>query len=367
MTGMFQDLKEVLTEVITDSSKVFIVGHNEPDFDSIGSAIALSAICRILGRKSYIIVNESDMSLEPGVKKIIDEAKEKYSIIDLDTFKKMIDSNSSLIVTDTNKEKLVSVRDYLLNFKYRVIIDHHKEGNDTIDADYKYINLKVSSASEMIARILNSYRIKYDSAIASYLLAGIELDTKHFQDNTFPKTHGVAEDLLSRGANRSYISSLFSADFETDRRINDLVFNGRLLKVYKQSLLKGQNIAFALNRNEPHTIYKKEDLAKAADKLLDYDAAASFVIGYVNDDDISVSARSRSNIDVGSIMSQLGGGGNSSSGACRIANQTPAEVEEEIRKIVNISVEGKSDITTISVYPTTIESPFVKTKLFEKK
>lgn len=362
MTGMFQDLKEVLIDVITDSSKIFIVGHNEPDFDSIGSAIALSTICKLLGRKSYIVVNESDMALEPGVKRIIDEAREEYSIIDLDTFKKIVDSNSSLIVTDTNKEKLVSVRDYLPDFKYKVIIDHHKDDIDTIDADYKYICMRVSSASEMVARVLNSCRLKFDSTVASYLLAGIELDTKHFQDNTFPKTHGVAEELLARGANRAYISRLFSADFETDRRINDLVFNGRLLEVYKRSLLQEQKVAFALKRDAPRTIYKKEDLAKAADKLLDYDAAASFVIGYVSDGVIAVSARSRSNIDVGNIMCQLGGGGNATSAACRVSNKTPIQVEERLREIVGSSIGGTQDITSISVCPTVIERPVVKVK-----
>ena len=67
MDEIVRCLKKSLTEVIRDSSKVFIVGHNEPDFDSIGSAFGLLTLCRLHGRKAYIVVNDADMHLEPGV------------------------------------------------------------------------------------------------------------------------------------------------------------------------------------------------------------------------------------------------------------------------------------------------------------
>lgn len=366
MTGMLRNLKEVLTEVITDSSKIFIVGHNEPDFDSIGSAIALGKICNLFNRRFYIIVNEPDMALEPGVKRIVDECREKYNIIDLDTFKKLVDKNSSLIITDTNKEKLISVKEYLPDFKHKVIVDHHKEDENTVEADYKFVSSRFSSASEMIARILNSYRLRYDSKIASYLLAGIELDTKHFQNNTFPTTHGVAEALLARGANRAYINSLFITDFETDRRISNLVFNGSLFEVYEKSIFQKRKVAFALKRENPEFIYKKEDLAKAADRLLGYDVDASFAIGHVDKNTVSISARSRSDIDVGSIMSQLGGGGTTASAACKISNKVPNEVENMLKDIVKETiVKEPIDIdieATSTIIGTIIDSHVVKVK-----
>ena len=104
MDEIVRCLKKNLTEVIRDSSKVFIVGHNEPDFDSIGSAIGLLTICRLHGRKAYIVVNDADMHLEPGVKEIISKNRKAFNIIDMNTFKALVNKNSSVIITDTNKD-----------------------------------------------------------------------------------------------------------------------------------------------------------------------------------------------------------------------------------------------------------------------
>ena len=130
MSEMPRYLKKTLSEIIKNSSKVFVVGHNAPDFDSIASAIAVANICRLFGRKAYVVVAENDQNLEPGVRKIVEENREKHNIIDLETFEKLMDKNSSLVITDTNKENLLSVKAFLDDFKYKLIIDHHAEDED---------------------------------------------------------------------------------------------------------------------------------------------------------------------------------------------------------------------------------------------
>ena len=71
MINTVKDLRCVLDNSIKKSSNVFIVGHNEPDFDAIGSAIGLQVYAKNIGKKAYIVVEDTD--LEPGVKKIIEE------------------------------------------------------------------------------------------------------------------------------------------------------------------------------------------------------------------------------------------------------------------------------------------------------
>ena len=41
-------LKKDLERLVENSSNVFIVGHNDSDFDSIGSAIGLQLLCSYL-------------------------------------------------------------------------------------------------------------------------------------------------------------------------------------------------------------------------------------------------------------------------------------------------------------------------------
>ena len=84
----FKDMTTSLVDEIKKSSKVFIVGHNNPDLDSIGSAIGLQHLATSYGKKAYIIVGDDETKIDPGAKKIIDANREKYKIINMKKFEK---------------------------------------------------------------------------------------------------------------------------------------------------------------------------------------------------------------------------------------------------------------------------------------
>ena len=60
MDNDINNLKDVIEHFITHCSKVFIIGHNNPDLDAISSAIGLAEICKALKKDAYIIINEND-------------------------------------------------------------------------------------------------------------------------------------------------------------------------------------------------------------------------------------------------------------------------------------------------------------------
>ena len=68
-----RNLKNTLETEIRRSSNVFIIGHKNPDFDSIGSAVGLYTLARHYKKKAYIIVDDDATKIEPGVKRIMDE------------------------------------------------------------------------------------------------------------------------------------------------------------------------------------------------------------------------------------------------------------------------------------------------------
>jgi c-di-AMP phosphodiesterase-like protein len=96
---------------------------------------------------------------------------------------------------------------------------------------------------------------------------------------------------------------------------------------------------------------------------------ATFAIGYVKEGLVSISARSKSDINVGNIMSELGGGGNGISAACKIETDDILAVEEQLKEIVsrNIQTPPTDGITGIAIAPTIIDEsihdkPYVKMK-----
>ena len=90
--------------------------------------------------------------------------------------------------------------------------------------------------------------------------------------------------------------------------------------------------------------YLKEELAKAADYLLRYrNVDASFAVGYTEDDVISISARSKGDINVGDIMKELEGGGHLTSAATRLVGQDLNETVKTLKKVYKpkFSLENK--------------------------
>ena len=358
-----KELSERLEENIDGASKVFIVGHNNPDYDAIGSALGIATIVKFLGKDAYIIINDGLSKLDLGVQNILAANSSDYNIITLEDFRKLVDDDSMLITTDVNKKYMVSVRDDLRSFKKVMLIDHHLDDEFTIDADYKYIDVAASSASEIVTRVLKKMNIDYSLKLANALLAGIILDTKRFQKNTSLSTFQATEELCQRGADYEAVNRLFVSDFKEATEINFLISGNEELSntriVAYPQLLGAPTVSFTVNRNKPSTMYNQVTLAKAADQMLNYNVDASFVLGYVSPDDVGISARSRGDFNVGEVLAKLqyldlpqvellafnpseivkSGGGNKQNAGGRVTTTDIFKLEREIQRQVEEVLE----------------------------
>ena len=338
-----RNLKNVLESEIKKSFNVFIIGHNSPDFDSIGSCMGIYQFVSSLNGRPYIIINDEYSKIESGVKRIIDENRNVFSFIHNSDFRELLDRKSLLIVCDTNKKNMISIEEMLPLLKNIIVIDHHSEDDNTILTKNKFIYMDVSSCCEIVTRVLNASKIKYPASIANYLLAGISLDTKRFKYNTSSKTHDVAEKLIDRGADIDYVNNLFLEEFESFCRISNFIANGTIIKKYSESLAPIQ-VSFTLNRDNPHTIYLREDFAKAADKMLKFNGIdASFALGYLNPTTIHISARGGKKVNVGKILSTLHGGGNAQSAGCLLESDDIFQVESILMDMVSCGLSVVDD------------------------
>ena len=357
----FKNFKSLLESEIKKCSNVFIIGHNGPDFDSIGACIGLAVLAEHFHKNAYIIVNDKVIKMEPGVKKIIDDNRNQFNFITNEEFLRLKNDKSLLITTDVNKDYLISVKDYLDEINSVVIIDHHTEDEHTIKTNKKYITDEASSASEIVSWLLNSMRVKYSADVANYLLAGICLDTKRFKQNTTSKTHDIAEHLIDKGADIDYVNRLFFEDFESFCRISNLIINGTTIRKYSDDLLSPIQVSFTLDRNHPKEIYNKEDYAKAADRMMKFEGIdAAFALGLVEDDVVHVSARGGKKINVGKIMEAMDGqcGGTPQMAGGRIQTGDIFKVEEELMEKVILGISSEEPIIE--------EPPVIKKKQIKR-
>lgn len=318
-----KDLKVNLESKILNSEKVIIVPHNGIDFDAIGSAIGLSLIVKKLQKISHIVIDDPIYKMDHGAKLVLDQAKNNYSIINKEKYLQLANSNDLYILTDVNKSYLVSLSKEMNNEENIIIIDHHDEDCKTVKSNYKLIDSGISSASEIISKLLTIYKIKIPSDVANYLLAGIHLDTNRLSKNASSETFKVISKLMESGANSDIINRWFVEDFNSDRRVHNLISQAEMI-----------SFNYAVVKAEEYVEYTKEELAKVADYLLKYGVDGSFSIGNIGDGNISISARSNGNINVGFIMGELEGGGNKCSAATKIENSTVEEVGNKLIKTI---------------------------------
>ena len=175
---------------------------------------------------------------------------------------------------------------------------------------------------------------------ASYLLVGIKVDTMDYDKFSY-QSFVVSAKLAKAGANAQIVNNMLSEDYAHDRAVQRIIEN---------TLFPTFTYAIATD-DERNNKYDIEDIAKAADYLLRYQVNATFAIGYIDDETVSISARSKGRIDVAKIMSLFGGGGTELSAAARVKGYTIHQIKAKLNEILvptsYLDVEEKDQLKLI--------------------
>ena len=128
-------VSNALADIVNDSDKVIVMGHKRPDFDAIGACVGIYTFSKFLGKECYIILNESDR--DETIKKVmfeIDSHDEQLSrvFVDSDEAWELMTPQTTLIVVDTSDASRVIDAAILSKANRKVIIDHHRRGEDII-------------------------------------------------------------------------------------------------------------------------------------------------------------------------------------------------------------------------------------------
>lgn len=316
-----KELFKKLNKIFNEYDNFIIMGHKDPDLDSLGSSVGLAKILKTKNKMAYVFLNNNLTKYNLNIKQALDKLNKKYEFINQKTYKK-IKGKSLLVIVDVN---VIDRLEYpkILDEYDKVVIDHHiKSKNYIKNTIYTFIDSNLSSISELISYYANYLNIDLQTIIATILLGGIEIDTNSFNLKTTRKTYEAASILMDMGA--------------------DPILKQELLKETKDEYVKRANnlkTSFMINKNMAMCIINKLctnlDLATLAEELLNFeDVEASFTIGKLDEKTVGVSARSLGKINVEKVMQKLGGGGHKSNAATQIKDKKLQEVKQEIIDIV---------------------------------
>ncbi|EOD00028.1 DHH family phosphoesterase [Caldisalinibacter kiritimatiensis] len=316
-------IAHALRQFISQSERVFIMGHRVADMDSFGAAIGIYSVVKSLGKEGYIVLNKVSSSIKNAIEKIREEHPEYLEIIiDSEEALSKVDESSLCIVVDnhrpsfTEEPKLLDVIDKV------ILIDHHRRGAEFIeDPALVYLEPYASSTCELVTEILYYLgdKINIEKFEAEALLAGITVDTKNFTFKTGVRTFEAASFLRRSGADTTSVKQLFKDDLET--------FVAKADVIKKADVIEDKIAISTLDEEIENSVLVA---AQSADELLNIKGiTASFVLA-VSGDIIHISGRSLGDINVQLILEALGGGGHLTTAGAQLEDVTLEEAKEQL-------------------------------------
>ncbi len=310
-------------ERMESADVIFVMGHHNEDFDSLGSAIGVACMARQMKKPVYIIL--SDMN--EGVEKLINLSRTEKDFENLYITPKealnMPANNPMLFVVDTHIPYLVAGPELLDSINNIIVIDHHRRSENVIkNALLIYIESYSSSTSELVTELLMYFNdnIKISRLEATALYSGIVVDTKNFRINTGVRTFDAVAFLRRCGADPEVVHYLFRTDYETNLAEGIAIANSHL---YPGGLL--------VTVCPDKTANIQAVSGKIADDLLQIESIRVTIVFFkLKDNLIGVSARSNGEINVQVIMEQFGGGGHQNVAGTQVKNRVLSDLKNDI-------------------------------------
>ena len=241
-----------------------------------------------------------------------------------------------LVLVDTRQPHRIGIFESILNQPNLEIhiYDHHPPMENDIQGQV-VVQEPVGATVTLLTEILSSKNIMITPDEATIMCLGIYEDTGSF---TFPSTtekdFTAAAFLLSKGANLNMISNLISREISPEQVaiLNDMI------QASNSYPINGIEVIFTSVTTDQYV----PDFAFLVHKMVKMeDIDAIFAIAQM-ENKIYIVARSRiPEVDVGNIVTSLGGGGHAYAAAASIKDKTITQVEQALLELLYAKIEPR--------------------------
>jgi bifunctional oligoribonuclease and PAP phosphatase NrnA len=313
--------REEVAAAIRDATRITIICHENPDADTLGSALALRIAVARLGKQVEVVAADpvppallglphasevcTTPALEPDVALVTDGPPSRTGAIARDCAEWL------------SRARIVNV-------------DHHVS-NDGSEAAVAWVDADAAATCEMVALLIPDLGVEIDTDIATVLLAGIVQDTHTFaHPNATARTLRVAAGLVEAGAPLSAIHRSIYAD-----------------KPFSTLALWGRILAGAAERRDGRIVYATMTAEMLSETGTDAVASEGFIdllastkaadvtilFKAADASGIRVSVRTSARADAVAITSAFGGGGHARAAGATLS----APLHEAMRLVLDES------------------------------
>lgn len=319
-----------IIEILKSNNTFVITTHVNPDGDAIGSELALAYFLQKLGKKFWII----NHSPTPENFIFLDEENliQKYDA-NLDEY--ILNADVLLAVDFNSLGRTRSMMEVLTKSKaYKVIIDHHRNPQNFVNE--VFYDIDEPATGNIIYKIIKTYNPDLiDKKTADALYAAIMTDTGSFRfERITPELHLIVADLISRGANPSYIYN----KIYNEMSIEKLKLLGE--SITNINLEADGKIAFMILDRQLIEKYVKTEEEFDVDGFVNYCLSLkSVIVGllfFELKNGVKVSLRSKEKFPVNLLAEKFGGGGHLNAAGIRLDGM---KLNEVLPKVIQQTIE----------------------------
>ena len=330
-----RSLSNSFVSILKDFDKAIIMGHTNSDFDSFGSCLGILTICKHAGVSARICFEDQlvEEKCRVAVKSNFSDQDMKQLFIKYKEINDFMDKKTILIICDHNNPAISMFPDLDKKIKNIAIIDHHRQGAQTyLNPIFSGVDTSSSSACEIVTNYIsfNLDDIKVDERTATFLLAGIALDTSFFKKRASNSTFEASAILKQYNADGIKVEEFLKENLEEYRQKiailnnSETPYNDTIVAISKNSDIIS-NIMVSMVSDEGVRI-KGISLAVC--------------IGRVGENEIKISARSDGSVNCQILMEKLGGGGHYQMAA---ASLNDIDVDEAKKRLYQVFYDYLDD------------------------
>lgn len=300
-------------ERLKEADNILVLTHSNPDGDTLGSGFALLRALRKMGKRARLLNNDV----------IPDKYAYLYEGTDADEF-----AEEFIVSVDVAEKKLLGDR---IREKYGdrvdLSLDHHESSKHF--AKETYVEPDSASACEILYMIIKALGVSVDSDIASCIYTGMSTDTGCFKySNVTPRTHLIAAELISLGADHSKINEIMF-----DTKTFGSIMLEKLCYERLEMFCEGKVAVISVTKKMLSDCGVDKSALDAIKPITRQIQGVGIGITVKEEDNgkTGVSVRTSENYDASAICAHFGGGGHIRAGGCEFSTT----VEEAKIKVID--------------------------------
>lgn len=308
---------EKIADFLLKKNNFYILTHQYPDGDTLGSAYALSEALQRLGKKAKVLCSDIPARkfdfLKEGVK---DQNFDPETIITVDI------ADTALL-----GQKL---------FKYSecidVSIDHHLANKDF--AKLSFLNSKAAANAENIYKLVKALGVSISKSMAACIYTGISTDTGRFKyTNATPESYRICAEMIEHGANAAFINRMmFDIKSREKIQIERMVLDS--MEFYcnsKCAIISLTNDMIEQSGANDNDVDGLASIPRQVDTVL-----VGITLREKQNGEFKVSIRTDEKIDASKICLHFGGGGHMCAAGCTISGDINHVKKQLLNVVSNI-------------------------------